>query len=169
MAVFKKIAAKGKYQDDQAIQDVVAYITRKDKTPNGIIGGIEIDINNIAASMINISESYKKNSHIRLHHFIVSFLPHEVPSLSILICIANEIATYIGQEYQVVYALHEDNYYPHLHFVFNAVSYIDGHRYRGGFHDYHTLIHVITQILRSYGIGELNVHQYIPKANNPHE
>ena len=44
MVYFKKIAAVGKYHDDQAIPDVVAYITRKDKTPSRIILGYHVDM-----------------------------------------------------------------------------------------------------------------------------
>lgn len=169
MAIFKKIAAKGKYQDDMAIPDLISYITRKDKTPNDIIGGVEVDGNNIAASMVNVSNAFHKNSKIRLHHFIVSFRPSEVYSLGVMICIAEEICRYIGQEYQIVYALHEDNYYPHFHFVFNAVSYIDGHRYRGGKKEYHELICLISRITRMYGVIELTPVDYYPKVENPHE
>ena len=43
MAIFKKIAAQGKYQDNQAIPDLIAYITRRDKTPSIFIGGVETD------------------------------------------------------------------------------------------------------------------------------
>lgn len=169
MAIFKKVAGYGKYQDDQAIPDLVAYITRKDKTPSDVIGGVEIDVNNIASSMIRTSEAYCKNSHIRLHHFIVSFLPWEIYNPSVIICIAEEISKYIGQEFQVVYALHEDNYYPHLHFVFNAISYIDGHRYRGGKKEYRDLVHLIGRILKSYGISNYTPVDYVPQSDNPHE
>lgn len=71
-----------------------------------MVGGVGIDPNCIADSMVSVSNAFNKNSRIRLHH------------------------RRIGQEYQIAFALHEDTDYPHLHFVFNAVSFIDGHRYR---------------------------------------
>ena len=65
MAIFKKISAKGKYQDDLTIPNLITYITRPDKTPCGIIAGNNIDFNDIAGSMVRVSESYNKNSRIR--------------------------------------------------------------------------------------------------------
>ena len=133
------VSGSGKYQDDLAIPNLIAYITDGNKAKGDIIGGCSIDFNNIAGSMVQVSEHFKKNSHIRAHHFIVSFLPHEVHFVGVLMCIANQICQYFSDEYQIVYALHEDTGYPHLHFVFNAVSYVDGHRYRGGIGEYKNL------------------------------
>ncbi|MCI6995251.1 MAG: hypothetical protein MR936_00295 [Eubacterium sp.] len=60
MAIFKKISAKGKYQDDLTIPNLITYITRPDKTPCGIIAGNNIDFNDIAGSMVRVSESFKR-------------------------------------------------------------------------------------------------------------
>ena len=60
MVYFKKIAAVGKYHDDQAIPDVVAYITRKDKTPSRIILGYHVDMLDIANCMIEVSKHFGK-------------------------------------------------------------------------------------------------------------
>ena len=136
MAIYKKVAKAGKYQDDLAIPNLIAYITRADKAKSGMIGGVGIDPNHIADSMIRVSNAFNKNSRIRLHHFIVSFTHWECADPGILYCIGMEISRRIGQEYQIAFALHEDTDYPHLHFVFNAVSFVDGHRYRGGKKEY---------------------------------
>ena len=65
------------------------------------------------------------------------------------------ISNQIGPEYQIAFAVHEDTEYPHLHFVFNAVSHIDGHRYRGGKREYHELYHLVRQVLKGFRIREL--------------
>ena len=39
MAIYKKVAKAGKYQDDLAISNLIAYITRADKAKSGMIGG----------------------------------------------------------------------------------------------------------------------------------
>ena len=49
MAIFKKIAASGKYQDDQAIPDLITYITSPAKTPSNFIDGIGISGDDIDA------------------------------------------------------------------------------------------------------------------------
>lgn len=73
MVYFKKIAYSGKYQDDDAIPQLIGYITQKYKTPHQLIGGFHIDVQNPAGSMIAVSNHFGKNSRIRLHHFVLSF------------------------------------------------------------------------------------------------
>ena len=155
MAIFKKVAKAGKYQDDYAIHNLITYITRPDKTPSQMIGGYGIDPDHIADSMVQISNQFHKNSRIRLHHFIVSFCKWECSAPGVLYCIGMAISNQIGPEYQIAFALHEDTEYPHLHFVFNAISHIDGHRYRGGKKEYAELYHLVRGVIREYRIKEL--------------
>ena len=54
MAIFKKVAKAGKYQDDYAIHNLITYITRPDKTPSQMIGGYGVDPDHIADSMVQI-------------------------------------------------------------------------------------------------------------------
>lgn len=169
MAIFKMISGNGKYQDDLAIPNLIAYITRPDKTPGGIIAGCNADLNDIAGSMIQVSEAFRKNSRIRAHHFTVSFMPHEIPSVGILMCIANQICRFFSDEYQIVYAFHEDTRNPHLHFVFNAVSYVDGHRYRGGIGAYNNLYYYIRRVLKEYRIYNFNDIKYTPEPGDSDE
>ena len=155
MAIFKKVAKAGKYLDDYAIHNLITYITRPDKTPSQMIGGYGVDPDHIADSMAQISNQFSKNSRIRLHHFIVSFTRWECSAPGVLYCIGMAISNQIGPEYQIAFALHEDTEYPHLHFVFNAISHIDGHRYRGGKKEYHELYHLVRQALKGFRIREL--------------
>lgn len=170
MATIKFLNGKGKYQDSTAMHDVVQYICYPNKTPSHIIGGVQIDFKNIAQSMTDVSVSFNKNSRTRLVHFILCFRPEDFYLVNMAANIADEICSYIGQQYQVVYALHEDTICPHIHFVFNSISYIDGHRYRGQHEEYHNLLYWIQCVLSSYGIGRLIPVKYTPKpAENPNE
>ena len=169
MVFFKKIAAAGKYHDDQSVYDVLAYITRKDKTPSGIIFSSHDSMSPIpliATGMRAVAMHYGKNSHIRLHHFILTFKPNAVNQLPL---IANDICDYIGRAYQVVVAQHEDTANPHLHVVFNSVSFVNGYKYRGGKEDYYELIDQMSSIVHKYGLHPLIPVKYIPNPNSPHE
>lgn len=44
--------------------------------------------------------------------------------------IANLIADIIGAEHQVVFGVHANGLYPHIHFIINPVSYINGKIYK---------------------------------------
>lgn len=113
----------GKYQDDLAIPNLVAYITRADKAKSGMIGGVGIDPNHIADSMVRVSNAFHKNSRIRLHHFIVSFTRWECTDPGVLYCIGMEISRRIGQEYQITFALHEDTDYPHSTSIYGGMRW----------------------------------------------
>ena len=166
---FKKIACKGKYQDDQAIPDLINYIRRKEKTPNGMIFSENVDQDNMAGSMIKVSEKYRKNSRLRLHHFIISFTPEYKSRTDLVIRIAKKICKYVGGWYQIVAAVHEDTDNPHIHFVFNAVSYIDGRKYRGGKKEYKELAERIRKILSKEGRFILIKVKYKTQPLDPHE
>lgn len=155
MASIKFLNSAGKYQDSKAREDVLKYIVHPNKTPSHIIGGIGIDLKNSAQSMAEVAAFYKKDTRVRLHHFVLSFFPKEVYTSTLIRNVAEMIRAYIGNKYQIVYAAHEDTAYPHIHFVFNAVSYIDGHKYRGNKEAYYDLLHMVHRVLQAYGIATL--------------
>ena len=66
--------------------------------------------------------------------------------------IAQKIITYFQDEYQCVYAIHEDTEYLHIHLVCNAVSYVDGHRYRGNKTEYYNFLAWVKRLLQKYRI-----------------
>lgn len=169
MITFKKIAAAGKYQDDNAIHDVINYICRPYKTPSHIIGGIGVDFQNIADSMVAVSNKFKKNNRLRLHHCVVSFGSEDIYFKNMVPLIAEEICALWGAEYQIVYALHEDTPYLHVHFVWNNVSYVDGHKCSFGITEYNQTIAYIGHILSNYNLYPVIPVKYFPDPNDPHE
>lgn len=155
MATIKFLNEAGKYADPNALETVIAYILQAHKTPSRIVGGIGVDPQNAAESMHTVAQQFGKEYGIRLRHFILSFYPQETPQVHIIQKIAEQICSYIGKRYQIVYALHEDTAMLHLHFVFNSVSYVDGYKYHGSKEDYYTLLNFIWGILLPYGLTPL--------------
>ena len=94
--------------------------------------------------------------------------PPNIPfplSPRVVAAIACEIIPYLGREYQVVFAVHEDKPHLHIHIVSNAISYIDGHRYYGTRQEFNGFKAHIKQVLRRYGIQTL---QHVPnRMRNP--
>lgn len=166
MATIKFLNGAGKYSDANALKDVITYILQPSKTPRHIIGGKYVDPQNAVESMQTVAQHFGKDYGIRLRHFVLSFQPKEVYCSQIPIAVAEQICAYIGKKYQVIYALHENTETPHIHFVFNAVSYIDGYKYHGNKQDYYSLISCVKGALRYSGITQL-----IPVkcTSDPHE
>ena len=155
MAIFKVINSKGKYHDDDALSDVNRYVLKPYKTQHKYTGGIHVDMNDPAGSMDTIAEHYKKRRGVRLRHFIVAFTEDECPSPIVADSIGGELIEWLGEEYQSVYAVHEDSNEVHLHIVFNSVSYVDGHKYHGSKSDYYDMLYTVKAILRRYGIKKV--------------
>ena len=169
MVYFKKIAKKGKYHDDQAIPDLINYITRPEKTPSNLIYGVKVDMDKIANSMVEVSEKYKKNSRLRLHHFVITFESVLWDELELIVEIARNVCNHIGKIYQIAAAVHEDTEHPHIHFVFNSVSHINGYKYHGGKEDYYELIDDVSEILSEHDLYPLVAVKYKPNKYDPNE
>lgn len=155
MATIKFLNGAGKYNDANALKCVIAYILQPSKTPRHIIGGKHVDLQNAVESMQAVAQHFGKDYGTRLRHFVLSFRLNEVYSNHTPIAVAEQICTYIGKKYQIIYALHEDTEVPHIHFVFNAVSYIDGCKYHGNKRDHYGLISCVKSALRYSGITQL--------------
>jgi hypothetical protein len=169
MATIKFLNAQGKYADDLARQTVISYILQPAKTPHRIIGGAYVDMMNPAQSMTDVAIHYGKDSKVRLRHFVLSFNPGEVSDPETIHLIADWLCKYIGINYQVVFAVHEDTPHPHIHFVFNSVSHRTGKRYRGDKQEYYDILNCAKNALHQVGIHVLIESKYLPAITGPNE
>lgn len=159
---FKMIGCKEKYMDDNAIPYVLNYILRPDKRPHNITFGFHVDGIDPVSSMIAVSRNFKKYSRKRLYHFIVTFPAQYNQEYALINQIGFEIAQMKATQYQIVYATHEDTRNIHIHFVFNAVSYINGEKYRSAKGDYRELIADVDSVIRRHGLGVVIPVRYRP-------
>lgn len=141
-----------KYRDGQALHAVIRYCLNPMKTPSGIVGGMGVDVDQAAFEMERISSAYGREFGVRLRHFMLSFSQDEVLAmgscdLEIMKEIAEFVACCYGHSHQIIYALHEDTETPHLHFVMNAVSYLDGRKFSFDFRDQRNLQDVLGKYL----------------------
>ncbi len=152
MAILKTANTKDKYFDNDSKKNVINYIVNEDKTPNNFIGSRGFKTDNYAEEMNNVSKKFNKTEGVQLRHFIVSFTPWEVCDPAVAYRIGNEICDYLGNEYQTVFAVHENTQELHLHIASNSVSYIDGHRYKGTRKEFYAMKNQINNILENYDI-----------------
>ena len=181
MAIFESFNGNGNYRNENAIALVTKYIFNPYKTLSGCFGGYGVNSQYPIESMINVSEQFGKRNGVQLRHCAVSVSkmtdPHDReawyetnPSLGVILTerkiadeIGRRIAEFIGQEYQTLYAVHENCNHLHIHIVSNAVSYIDGHRFYGRRREFYALMEGIRQILWDYGITKF---MYISKKED---
>lgn len=155
MATFKTVNGCGKYRDLNSKEDVIHYILNPNKTPHGLIGSYMVDTFAPAKSMYEVSAQFNKESGVQLRHLIVSFSRYDNCDIYTADEIASEFMLFIGQKYQVIYAVHENKYNVHFHLVFNSVSYVDGQRYYGTRSEHQQMLNVLNAIVRKHGIKEV--------------
>lgn len=149
MAMLKVLNGKGKYHDLGAREDVANYMFNSSKMLSGYRGGIAVT-EDFLGSMNQIATKFDKTTGVQLRHFVLSFTPDELNDPEEVNKIACHITRFIGKDYQAVFSVHENTENLHIHFMFNAISYRDGHRYRGTKKEYYDLINFIKSALRQY-------------------
>lgn len=133
---------------------VVQYATDPDKC-YGLIGGCGVnpfDPKEMAFQMQMIKKSFGKEDFGRrqLRHIIVSLQPEwEVPS-KIALAIANDIAAFYSDRYQIIFGIHQDTEHIHIHFVQNTVSYLDGKMFSGAFKELDSFKAYVKEVLGRY-------------------
>lgn len=151
MANFKVVHEPGKYSDPSTYQTVLGYCLRPDKTPSNLIGGRNIDADHAAEEMETVSKAFGKTDKTKVRHFVLSFSSNENMTPVEVAEVADQVADYYSDRYQIVYAVHEDTNCPHAHFAMNHVSFRDGRHYYGTKQDYYAFQAHIKEVLRPYG------------------
>ncbi len=156
MAVIKTANTTEKYHNLNSYSDVINYITQPSKTIHGYIGSIILDPYNPAEDMEAVAKKFHKESGVHVRHFIVAFDPLEPVTPGIAVLIGQEIIGYLGKQFQAIYAVHEDKPQLHIHIIINAVSHVDGHKYRGTREVFHRFEDLVRRTVRKYGVRELH-------------
>lgn len=125
-----------KFFDENSYVDAIHYIRQDGKAP--YVGGANItSIETAAAEMQATAASFGKDSGKRLRHSVLSFDKSEHVTPEQAHAYGQQIIQHYAPKYQIAYAVHTNTENPHIHFVMNQVSYVDGSRYRGRKDDYY--------------------------------
>lgn len=130
------IGEHGKFFDSHAYQDAIHYIF--DPSKASFIGGAGVSSANTAAKeMQKTAMDFGKNKGKKLRHSVLSFDEKESITPEQANEFARQIIQHYASEFQIVYSVHTNTDNPHVHFVMNQISFIDGHRYAGKKQDYY--------------------------------
>lgn len=147
-----------KYHDEDALEDVIGYCLNPASAPH-YIGGLGVSVNQAAFEMSLLAQSFEKANGVKLRHFILSFSEDEVTGFQDRAYeVLNEIAwctiKYYGNEYQIIFAVHENcPSHPHIHFVMNSVNFKTGRKYGGKKEDYYRFQNYLKSLLwNQYGL-----------------
>lgn len=100
-------------------------------------GGLAVDPVHAVEHMRIYRQLLTHQPGAQLYHFILAFSEREsraFPSINLLVYMAYEICSFLADEYQIIFGIHDIGYPNnkrwHIHFAMNAVSYRTGKRYR---------------------------------------
>lgn len=149
MAVFKVRLSEGelRYHDEEAYFDVANYIFDPFKTAGKYIGGISDDPTAVAYQMQSLAQFFNNDQGVRIRHMILSFDQQDNIRPYEAFEIAKSICRYYQNNYQLIYAVHEDHDAPHIHIMMSMVNYNTGLKYDGSTKDYNSFINHIGTVL----------------------
>lgn len=148
MCIIKMVSDS--YKNFSSIFNLVNYALtdKRTKQPVRYCGGFNVDISRADEQMVLVKEYFHKASKRMMRHFIVSFEDDISPYDAYIL--GYRIAAYYAGRYQIVFGVHEDTDNPHIHFVFNTVSFVDGLKYSENISDLSRFKAYVNEVYETY-------------------
>lgn len=147
------------------LKNAIAYILNPEKTENlALIGGNSgYTAEDIYHTFLSTKQLYDKLYGRQGYHFIISFKPGEATQEQVYKLAKKWCEEYLGENYDHVFAVHNDQAHIHAHVIFNSVSRTDGYKYRYERGDWKNSIQPVTdRLCGEMGLPKL---QYEPWDN----
>ena len=126
--------------DIEAVEGVIKYIKNNDKTEQcKYVKAYNCTVDKAFSEMMETQEFFgkagRKNS-VLAYHLVQSFKDFETTPEIAYKCGLELAERLFVDKYEIVVATHLDHKHLHNHIIINAVSYLDGYKYRNNFKDY---------------------------------
>ncbi len=119
----------------ESLFNVCNYIKRPSKTENGKYVGVRgLSVEYAYEEIIEMQTLFGKTCGRKGYHLIVSFSADAPLAAYDIMHIAKEVSDLFFPEYQVLYGVNMVKEHPHIHFLINSVSLIDGKKLHIGAH-----------------------------------
>lgn len=132
MAISKILHMKdcGRSFHGKHLKYALEYITVPEKTQNGrLVSAINCQVDNAFEQMKETKKKFNKTDKRQAYHIILSFKEGEVSPDTVFELTERFVKEYLGNDYEAVFAVHDNTEHPHSHIVFNSVSFRDGKKY----------------------------------------
>ncbi len=151
-----------KTQTAGGMKNVLAYVTRKEKTKSEdkqYVTALNCNTATAYEEMIATKNTYHKNSGRMYYHLVQSFPKGDGTSPELAHRIAVELAEKAFGKYERVVATHIDREHIHSHIVFNSVSFEDVRKYHSNGNTVQDLMDLSDEICMRYGVAVLDRQQ----------
>ncbi|PWM68362.1 MAG: hypothetical protein DBX61_03670 [Clostridiales bacterium] len=124
----------------EAVEGAIKYIKNNDKTEQcKYVKTYNCTVDKAFSEMMETQELFGKAGHknaVLAYHLVQSFKDFETTPEVAHKCGLELAERLFADKYEVVIATHLDHKHLHNHLLINAVSYVDGSKYRNNFKDY---------------------------------
>ncbi len=141
------------------LKSALEYITVQEKTQNGrLVSAINCQVDNAFEQMKETKKKFNKTDKRQAYHIILSFKEGEVSPDTVFELTERFVKEYLGNDYEAVFAVHDNTEHPHSHIVFNSVSFRDGKKYHYQKGDWEKYIQPITnRLCKEYGLSTIKL------------
>lgn len=137
------------------LANAVSYITDGEKTQEGaLVGSHNCNVDSALQEMLSVKRKYGKLDKRQGYHFIISFRKQEVRPETAMEITQKFVERYFGDDFQCLYATHDNTEHVHSHILFNSVSWRTGKKYRYEKGDWAREIQpIVNELCKEYGLS----------------
>ena len=141
------------------LANAISYITDKEKTQDGLlVGSHNCNADTALQEMLAIKRKHGKMDKRQGYHFIISFKKQEVRPETAMEITQKFVEKYFGDDFQCLYATHDNTEHVHSHILFNSVSWRTGKKYRYEKGDWAREIQpIVNELCKEYGLSIQNI------------
>ncbi len=136
----------------------IKYILNPEKTKGGLLvgGNVGVEYEEVYQAMLDTKADWGKMDGRQGYHFVLSWKPGEVDTERAYQVMQEFCEEYLGENYDYVFAVHDDQEHLHGHIVFNSVNRMNGYKYRYEKGDWEKYIQPVTdKICEKYQLPRL--------------
>lgn len=141
------------------LKQALDYIAEEYKTGEGKwVDALNCQKENVYEQMRQTKIQFGKTDKRQGYHMIISFAEGEVDAPTAFEVIGKFVKEYLGQDYEALYAVHDNTDHIHGHILFNSVSFRTGKKYRYEKGDWAKKIQPITnRLCEDYGLSTIEI------------
>ena len=137
------------------LANAISYITDEEKTQSGsLVGSHNCNADTALQEMLATKRKFGKMDKRQGCHFIISFRKQEVRPETAMEITQKFVERYFGDDFQCLYATHDNTEHVHSHILFNSVSWRTGKKYRYEKGDWAKEIQpIVNELCKEYGLS----------------
>lgn len=161
MAITKILYMKdcGNHDPGKHLRQAIDYILVPEKTGGKCyVSAVNCQPEYAYSQMKDTKVQFAKRDKRQGYHIIISFEEGEVDAKTGFEIVGKFVDEYLKNEYEAVYAVHDNTDHIHGHIIFNSVSFVDGKKFRYEKGDWAKYIQPITnRLCEEYGLSTISI------------